>query len=233
MGYRVLTAVFAALTLAMAAPASAALSNAQINAAVDKAATALAAKDPAGAIAALDPVIAESPGTTPIADTTYLCATGPEDTLSTLIGATVSNKKGTTVAIDGAICDALFLKGFALIDMDRAAEAEPFLRRATELAPTNAHYLNEYAEWHKTAHNLDVSYSLFAKAAALGPQQPEDSRAVRTARALRGMGFILIERGKLDEAETKLNEALALEPASKATLNELAYIKEQRAKSQK
>jgi tetratricopeptide (TPR) repeat protein len=222
--------LFAALALGASVPALAAMTPAQRDATLEKAMIALDAKDLTAGVALLDKVIADSPGVTPSDNTDYVCASGPTDTLIALVGATTSPRKATTVAIDTAVCDALFLKGFTLIDLGRGAEAEPFLRRATELAPDNAHYLNEYAEWYKSARDWDKSYALFARAAELGPQQAEDVRAKRTARALRGMGFNLIEMGKLDEAEAKMKESLVVEPGNEGAKNELAYIKQERAK---
>lgn len=44
------------------------------------------------------------------------------------------------------------------------------------------------------------------------------------------MGFALIELRKLDEAEAVFNDSLKIEPANKVALNELAYIRDLRAK---
>jgi len=141
--------------------------------------------------------------------------------------------KRDAVVTDMAPCHAYFIKGFALIDLGRGPEAEPFLRRATELAPNNAHYLNEYAEWWKSARKWQKSYDLFAQAAGLAALQPPDVRNKRHARSLRGMGFNLIELGRLDTAESIFNQSLKLEPDSQAAANELAHIKEQRAEMRK
>lgn len=47
--------------------------------------------------------------------------------------------------------------------------------------------------------------------------------------ALRGMGFMLIELNRLDEAEQALRDSLKLDPGNDVALNELAYIRELRA----
>ncbi|MDG9671041.1 tetratricopeptide repeat protein [Hahella sp. CR1] len=54
------------------------------------------------------------------------------------------------------------------------------------------------------------------------------SQSVYKAAALRGIGFILIEMQRLDEAEEALQKSLAIEPGNDTALNELAYIKELR-----
>jgi tetratricopeptide (TPR) repeat protein len=221
----VLTAIIA-LGLGLAGPALAKAPNDAE--ALAKAAQALGS-DPAKAVKLVDPIIARSGAMTPADDTVYSCSDNLIGALSSLVTTATPPRKA--VVYNAGVCDALFIKGFSMIDMKRGGEAEPFLRRATELAPANAHYLNEYAEWHKSARQWQTSYDLFAKAADLAPQQPVDVRDKRHARSLRGMGFNLIEMGKLEQAEALMNQSLKLEPDSQAAKNELQYIAEQRAKT--
>lgn len=217
-----------ALALVIAAPAPASAREMRSDDVVLKAAQVLKA-DPAKAIALVNPVIASSEAMTPKADTNYFCARTPTDTIAGLFGSTLEKKSG--VALSNSICVALFVKGFALVDLNRRAEAEPFLRRATELAPEDAHYLNEYAEWWKNEHQWQKSYDLFAAAESLATKQAGDERAEVHARSLRGMGFALIEMGRLDDAERRFRESQKFEPDSSAARNELTYIKEQRQKA--
>ena len=55
----------------------------------------------------------------------------------------------------------------------------------------------------------------------------EESRYIKPA-ALRGLGFTLIELGRLDEAEAALEASLALEPESELAKSELQFIDELR-----
>jgi Flp pilus assembly protein TadD len=48
---------------------------------------------------------------------------------------------------------------------------------------------------------------------------------------MRGMGFVLIERGGLDEAEALFRDCLKLNPDDDHAKKELAYITEQRQKT--
>ena len=195
---------------------------------VDEAAQAVGS-DPAKALALVEPVIAASGIMTPKPETDYVCADGGADTLMKLMDKAVARKNA--IAIPSSVCSALFIKGFVLIDLNRRTEAEPFLRRATELDPTNVHYLNEYAEWWKSQRQWIKAYELFSRAALMTADQPPEGRAAIHARSLRGMGYTLIELGRLDEAERKFDESLRLEPGSRAALSELQYIKEQRARA--
>ncbi len=189
----------------------------------------LAARDPAKAIRLVEPVIADSVIVSPLKDTRYFCADGLGQAFSGLVSGIEEGR--SAVAYPADVCAALFIKGFSLIDLGRVAEAEPFLRRASELAPANAPYINEYAEWWKSQRQWQKSYDLFARAAALAPQQPTAVRDQCHARSLRGMGFNLIELGKLDEAEVLMTESLKLEPENQAAKSELAYVAKQRAKA--
>ncbi len=53
---------------------------------------------------------------------------------------------------------------------------------------------------------------------------PPDLKLQELSRAKRGVGFALIELGKLDEAEKKFNECLEINKNDKTALNELKYI---------
>ena len=47
--------------------------------------------------------------------------------------------------------------------------------------------------------------------------------------ALRGRGFVLVEMGQLDEAETAFEDSLELDPNNPIALNELQYVEHLRA----
>ncbi|ABC27512.1 protein containing tetratricopeptide repeats (TPR1, TPR2) [Hahella chejuensis KCTC 2396] len=54
------------------------------------------------------------------------------------------------------------------------------------------------------------------------------SQSMFKAAALRGIGFILIEMERLDEAEEALQKSLIIEPDNDVAINELEYINELR-----
>ena len=59
---------------------------------------------------------------------------------------------------------------------------------------------------------------------------PDVSRADELARARRGQGYVLVELGKLDEAEEKYQQCIAANPNDGKTQAELDYVREQKAK---
>lgn len=183
---------------------------------------------PARAVTEADLVIAEFEARFNKADTLYLCGETQAETILNMTLATTTGK--SAVAVPGEWCSAHFVKGFALIDLGQPDRAEPELRQATEMAPYNAHYLNEYAELIKSRRQWQQSYDLFSHAAEIADVYPAGGRKEVKARALRGMGFAKIELGDLDGAERLFKQSLVLQPNYPAALSELRYIAAQRAK---
>ena len=126
----------------------------------------------------------------------------------------------------------MFGEGFALIDLNRASEAEAFLGRALEMAPTKPHYVNEYAEWFKTHRQWQKAYELFAQAWDMVDHDKNGPDRRIAARALRGMGFTQIELGELGRAEKLFKRSLEFEPEKQSAIaGELQYIHDQRKKT--
>ncbi|WP_243652784.1 diguanylate cyclase [Novosphingobium sp. PhB165] len=133
------------------------------------------------------------------------------------------------IMVSSAVCDAHFGKGYALVDLGRGDLAENELRRATELAPDNAHYANEYAELFKSRRQFQKSYDLFAHAWAIVDKNTKGSDAGIAGRALRGMGFNLIELGRLGEAKQMFEQSLLYDPGNSGAKSELDFIAQRQA----
>ena len=153
----------------------------------------------------------------------YRCAKDLKDAAGVSILSTVNTTKDITILGSGW-CDALFGKGFVLVDLNRSAEAESFLARAVEMGPTDPHYLNEYAEWHKTRRKWERSLDLFTRAWNMVDRSTSGPNRKIAARALRGMGFNQIELGDLDEAERHFKQSKEYDPENRGADNELKYI---------
>lgn len=134
-----------------------------------------------------------------------------------------------SAAVDSAVCDAHFGKGYALIDMGRGDLAEAELRTAAQMAPTNAHFTNEYAELFKSRREWQQSYDLFAHAWAVVDKNPKGVDAGVAARALRGMGYNKIALGQYDEAERLFKQSQIYDPTSAVASGELDYIARKKA----
>lgn len=128
---------------------------------------------------------------------------------------------------------ALFIEGFALIELGRKAEAGPFLDRAAAVSPSNPQYLCEAAAWHAGQREFDAARDLYRQCATASSFAPAVERERMQAAAERGQGYVLIEQGRYDEAEAIYRQRLKAEPGDEKARNELRYIRAQREKDGK
>ncbi len=182
------------------------------------------------AIQSLEPVIAANEARHKGSKREVYCARSSVETL--LYMGMAAAAKREAVAVYPTWCDAIFLKGFALIDLGRHAEARKWLERAVAMAPNNAHYRSELAESYKTERNWEKAFAHFEQAAGdARTLSPDDVKTTELARALRGMGFVRIETGHLDEAQKLFEECLRLDPNDAIARSELQLIGELRARN--
>lgn len=196
---------------------------------IDEAWRLISDKKPGEAIVALDRVIAKEAKRHKRDRRQIYCAHSPEETVM-YVGMGAVGKRDTVV-LDPTWCTAIFLKAFALIDLNRSDEAKPLFDRAVAMAPMNSQFLSELAEWHKSRRQWGTAFSLFERASAAAELSRKEVRTGHKGRALRGMGFVLIEQGKLDEAELLFHQALELDPNDAGARRELQYIEEQRQRA--
>lgn len=139
--------------------------------------------------------------------------------------------KRSAVVLERAPCYAIFLKGFALIDLNRSDEAPAYFERAIAMAPLNAQFLAELAEWYKNRRDWAHARPLFQRALDASEFSPPDRKIFDKTRGLRGLGYILIEEGKLDEAERLYRKCLELDRNDDRSKRQLDYIAGKRAKN--
>lgn len=137
---------------------------------------------------------------------------------------------GGAVALEAGTCDALFMRAFALTELGRRADAIEALQQLTQLAPDNLRYRVELAFAYRSAGYKDQALAVYGQAAqdALKPELREGNQRYRAA-ALRGVGFILADKGDWDGAEQAYRTSLVEDPASKLAAKELQYIARKKA----
>ncbi len=115
---------------------------------------------------------------------------------------------------------AYYYLGFICVKRKEYFRAVEFLDKGLELEPSNPNFKFEKAHalvntgYHKEA------LALYEGVNGLGPYV--SARELGVAR--RGCGFVLIEMGRLDEAEAAFKSSLEIDPANKIALSELQYI---------
>lgn len=132
--------------------------------------------------------------------------------------------------IQSACPDAYFLKGYSLIDLGEPEDAERTLLEGLEWSPLNSAFLSELGHLRHVDRDWKGAIEYFERARdAADGFAPEELRVTELTRAIRGIGFSLIEIGDLDGAETLFNESLELDPADERSPEELQYIQKLRA----
>ncbi len=182
----------------------------------------------AGAFKLLDPLIEDFAKQYAGEKRLIFCGMNGTETIYYMGLAATAKKDG--VAIDPGWCRALWAKGYALVDIKDYTAALPFLERSVAMAPMHSHYLAELGYAYQALGNWQKSYDTYARAAAGAELSDKEDHDQDISRAWRGMGFVLIEMGKLDEAEAQFRKCLELDPNDAKAKNELQYIAEQRAK---
>lgn len=228
-GFAVAGLVAAAL-LATAAVASAQTAPADPDMAqVDRASALISDSRPAEAVALLDTLIAQQQRARAADSRKAYCARSPAEKAAYV--AEAARAKVAAVVLPQSACYSLFLKGFALVDLNRGEEAKAWIERSIAMAPSNAHFIGELAEWYKTRRDFPTARALFQRALESSALSPDDRKTFDKSRALRGLGYILIEDGRYDDAEALYRQCLAMDPKDARAQAQLNYIAAQRAKT--
>lgn len=181
------------------------------------------------ALALIDPVIAAHDAQAQSEKRVIFSARSMPETLDYLLGAT--GRHEDSVVMPSSWGQALFLKAFVLIDLKRGDEAKLWLDRAVAISPENAHFLGELGEWYKARGRLDEATAVFRRAESAADFSPDELKSFETARAMRGVAWVAVEQGKLDEAEAIYRQCLAMNKSDQMAQNELAYIAQQKLKT--
>lgn len=187
-------------------------------------ATLLKAQHPAEAIQHyFDKVIASYEATYPAGARAVYCARSATESLFYLTKSAADKKEA--VVFGPAWCDAYYLKAYALIDLGRIAEARDLLDKAIGMAPKNAHYLAERASLDRRETKWKEALAEYENAVQIADEfGPPESKFVELGEALRGKGYVLVELGRLDEAEAVYKQCLQINPSDKSAQGELGYV---------
>jgi tetratricopeptide (TPR) repeat protein len=174
-----------------------------------------------------DKVIASYEAMYPAGPKATYCARSPQESLFYLMQS--AKDKKASVVIGPAWCDAYYLKAYALIDLGRGAEARDLLEKAISMSPENAHYVAELGSLYLREKKRNEALANYETAAQLARDfSPPDSKVIELGEALRGKAYVLVELGRLEEAEATYKQCLEINPADKVAIGELGYVQSRR-----
>ncbi|MEG3092889.1 tetratricopeptide repeat protein [Sphingomonas sp. PB1R3] len=192
------------------------------------AARAVKGGQPQVALDTLTPVIAAYEADHATETRRLYCGMSIQETL--LYMGMAAKDKVSAVALTPGYCTALYLKGYALVDLGRVAEAKAIYQRLVTLAPMYAQYQTEYGQLIRLEKDWPQMLAVCTKAADAARIADPQIRPFQEGAALRCQGYALIELQRWDEAEKRYRQALAINPNDAKAQNELRYIAEQRDK---
>ncbi len=147
-----------------------------------------------------------------------------------LYAGMAARDKTSAVILPPGYCTALYLKGFALIDLGRVAEVKAIYERLLTLAPMYAQYQTEYGQLIRLEKDWPRMLAICTKAGEAARIADPAIKPMQEGAALRCQGYALTELHRFDAAEARYRAALAIDPHDAKAQNELRYIAEQRAK---
>ncbi len=159
------------------------------------------------------------------------CTRTKEEELLYLL--TAAADKTNAIALSSTWADAYFMKGYAQLELGRISEAKSSLQSALLLSPQNSQYLSEMGHVHQLEKDWTKAKELFIAAEENIKLGPDKFQSQELGRARRGLGYVMVEQGKLDEAEKKYLECLKSDPQDTVAKRELEYVRSLKAKKKK
>ncbi|MEN0036997.1 MAG: hypothetical protein AAGC78_08010 [Cellvibrio sp.] len=147
-------------------------------------------------------------------------------TAESLMYSVLSTNKNEAAEVGDIVCsDAYYLRGSIALNTGRIRDAEFLLKKAVGMGPMNAMYLSALGHIYQVRRDWNQAVYYFTQAEEAAPTySPDVLKASEFVRAKQGIGFNLIQLGKLNEAEEKYKECLALNSGDKRAKDELEYI---------
>lgn len=124
------------------------------------------------------------------------------------------------VWIGNAYPRAHYYMGFLCVKTQRYREAIGYLERGQALEPTNPKFTLEKAQALIQLGDKQTALALYDSVMDVNPHVSNKEIAF----AERGRGFVLIEMGRIEEAESAFMSSLVKDPDSQVARNELNYI---------
>lgn len=166
------------------------------------------------------------------------CARSQAENFGYLVMAAADMNKGEfeagkkdAIVLSSTWAEAYFTEGYAFQDLGRIPDAKAALKLALGLSPWNSHYLSELGSVYRLEKNWKEARKAFETAEEQSALSPDDVKSTELGVARRGLGYVLVELGQLDEAENKYLQCLKDNPDDKKAAAELEYVRNLKAKT--
>lgn len=195
---------------------------------LEKAFAALKYKQPKTALELVDPIILKAEEKD-AKDPDAMC---PGNAAAFLLAFMKNAGKHVTVTVENDWCDAMLVRGYALVELEKFDEATATLAKLIRHDAGNAQYRAEYAFTLRAAGKIDEAYTQYVSVRQLASKYKDKATKNHwQAVALRGIGYIEFDRGNWDLAERAYRDSLKVEPNNPIALSELNIIKTKRAQT--
>ena len=151
-----------------------------------------------------------------------------EESISYAIMAKEAQKKA--LLLSPIWNDALYLKGYAMVEVGDLDTAIKLLNQAVQLAPNASINYSELGHIYQIRGDWDRAKAQFAKAFEVSRYSPTNTQIRDKTRALRGLGFAAIEQGQYDLADNYYQQSLQLDSNDTLAKMERQYIQQLRNK---
>jgi len=194
----------------------------------------LMAKKPQEAIEYFEKIVADYEKRFKNSNDRIFSARSQAETLLYLLETAAEKKGGAkAVVVSANLAYAHFMKAYALIELGNLAESKLALERALALSPQNSQFLSELGHIYQRGKNWPLAMQTFQRAEKAAEFSPPELKNDELSRAWRGIGYVYVELGQLDEAEKMYQQCLVLDKNDKRAMNELRYVQDQKAKLSK
>jgi tetratricopeptide (TPR) repeat protein len=177
------------------------------------------------AIAKVDPIIASAMAKD-AKDPDAIC---PGVAVAFLQNFMREDNPGVTVSVENDWCEAMLVKGYALTELKRPAEAAQTLGALVRHDTNNAQYLIEYGFAVRSSGETARALEIYKKAESLASRSTDKQLAAHwRAAALRGQGYAYIDLQNWDDAAKAYQKSLKYEPDNELAKSELRFVADHR-----
>lgn len=181
------------------------------------------------ALAKLEPALASANESVAKARENGLAFCSTDVTLTLAYSGMGANDNKPSVVFGPEVCSAYFLEAYILNELGRREEAIAALELLRGLSPMDAQYASELAFAYVKTGRISEAEAAYQNALDHADLFGDEGKSKHyRAAALRGLGYVAIEKNDFDAAEDFYKRSLKIEPDNAVARSELEYIRQHR-----